>query len=533
MKIRRRKPEDVQTERYLITSLIVSEGVCRFLHKMYKKEFFQTKVTQEIAQWCFDFFEQYDTAPQQEIDTIYEIKVKSGKISPDLEEELSNFLSSLAEEYDSWQNLNVQYYIDLGIAYFKKRSFVLLGEQLRLAAEEGSIEDAESIYSEFSKIRTQLSESRYILSEEGINTYYQSILNKPPILFEMPGALGKLIGPIERESFIGILGREKVGKTYTLMMFAIAAARQGLNVAVIETGDLTQDQIGTRLYSYYARKPVREKHLNPHHMTPVLDCLYNQTGTCKEIDSELIVVDRDENGRYKFCVDIKDRDILLEHQRCIECWKDRDYRYDTKRFKGSIWWEEYPLTSVWHHGELKSIIKKFNKRFKGKIVTEAFPMHSVKASDIRDWCINKQRDEGFIPDVLIVDYPDILAPERNTEYRHQENEKWMILRGISQEFYNCVIVVTQADAKSYNTDTLQLSNYSEDKRKYAHTTHFYGVNKTKVEEELGCIRFNTLLLREDAIKIVNQVTVLQDLTIAHPNKASFFGRVPFYKEEEN
>lgn len=528
MKIKKRKPEDIQTERYLIIAFIVSDSVCRQLYKTYKKEFFQSKATQEISQWCIDFFKEYDSSPQQEIDSIFEMKSKSGKIPPDLEDEISNFLSSIADEFDSWQDLNVQFYVDLGIKYFKKRSFFLLGDQIKEAAESDSIENAESIYADFSKVREQLSESRNILSNEGIEKFYHSVESHPPILLELPGALGQLVGPIERESFIGILGREKVGKTYALMIFAIAAARKGLNVAVIETGDLTQDQIGRRFYSYLTKKPAREKHLNPNHMTPVLDCLYNQMGDCEHGKSTEIVSDRDEEGKPKFCVDITDKDTLDSHERCIECWKDRYSRYNHKKFKGSIWWEENPLNDIWHPNEVRKAANKFHKRFKGQIVTEAFPMYEAKASDIRDWCINKQKDEGFIPDILIVDYPDILAPERNAEYRHQENEKWMILRKISQEFHNCVIVATQADAKSYNADTLQLSNYSEDKRKYSHVTHFFGINKTKAEERLGCLRFNTLLLREDSIKIVNQVSILQDLAISNPNKGSFFGRIPFF-----
>ncbi len=529
MKITRSKPEDAQTERYLITTFIMSDYIIKQLQSAYKTHYFQSKMTKEVSKWCFDFFKNYDDAPKQEIESILEMKSKAGEIEPDLEEEIRNFLIGLSEEYQEWESFNEEYYIELGLKYFKKRSFQQLSEEIKNAVEQNNVDEAEQIYSNYTNINKNLEQSRDILTEESLIQLHTSLQNRPPFLFEMPGALGKMIGPIERETFIGLLGREKVGKTFHLMMFAIAAARQGLNVAMLETGDLTQDQLDTRFYSYFTKKAFREKHAGTKSI-PVLDCIFNQTCECPQaLAVEPVIRQSNDNGRYVYNVDIKDKDVLKGHQRCIECWKDRSTRY-TSKFKGSIWWERQKI-GVWDFAEAKKAIKNFNRWYKGKIITEAFPMQSMKASDVRNWCINKQKQDGFIPDVLIVDYPDILLPESGKEYRHQENEKWMILRQISQEFHNCVIVATQADAKSYNRDSLQLANYSEDKRKYSHVTHFYAINKTQTEEELGCSRLSTLLLREDSVKVSEQVTLLQNLNISHPNTASFMGRAPGLQQE--
>jgi hypothetical protein len=520
--IRRTKPEDAQTERYLIVAMIMSDNVCRNLYDKYRRDFFQAKLTKEVSQWCIDFFRKYDTAPKQEIQAVYEMKSKSGKIDPDLEEEIEKFLENLSQEYEEWEDFNEQYYVDTGWRYFKKRNFQILCDQLREAADEGDVEEAEKRLSNFTKISETLSTARVVTSPEGTQKLKESFENRPPELFRMPGALGSMIGPIERETFIALLGREKVGKTFYLMMFAIAAARVGLNVAMIETGDLTQDQLDIRFNSYFTRKVAREYHAGVHYV-PVMDCLLNQKNECKHSRATDLIVRTDDKGHTKFGVDIYDPDVLNSHERCIECWKDRFLR---PSFKGSIWWEQQNI-DVWNWHEARKATTQFSKRFKGKIVTEAFPMRTVKASDIRNWCINKQQQEGFIPDLLIVDYPDILLPENDShQYRHQENEKWMILREISQEFHNCVLVVTQADADSYNKDTLKLSNYTEDKRKYGHTTHFLAINKTELEERYGCSRISTLLLRENSVKVTQQATILQNLATAEAHKASFFGRVP-------
>ena len=523
MKVKRTKPEDSQTERYILIATIMSENVCRSLKNSYDTDFFQTKPTKEVSKWVMDFFNQYDAAPYQEIQSIFEMKSKAGKIEPDLEEEIERLLSDISAEFEEWEEFNEQFYIELGHNYFKKRSFIILSEKIKEHAESDDVDQAEKEYSNFTKVQEQLDTSRNVVSKEGVEDLKMSVQNKPPHLFKLPGALGNMIGPIERETFIGILGREKIGKTYCLMHFAITAARKGLNVAMIETGDLTKDQLDSRFYSYFTRKTSRPEKEGTYYI-PILDCLHNQKENCDYADSPSVVAKKSkQNGQEEnsFIVNINDPSVINDHEVCTACRRE-------KSFAPSIWWKEERIkTWGWKDAERKAT--RFADRFKGKIITEAFPMSTVKASDIRDWVINKQKRDGFIPDILIVDYPDILLPEKsNDQYRHQENEKWMILRQISQEFHICVIVTTQADAKAYTRDTLQLDNYSEDKRKYGHTTHFLSINQSELEAQLGCARMATLLLREDTVKTNSQVTVMQSLVTSQFCRTSFFGRVPSF-----
>lgn len=537
MQITRTKPQDAQTERYIIISMIMSSEVCREIRAVYKKEYFQSKLTKEIAKWCMDFYDQYEQAIKQDIEAHLEMKSKAGTIDPDLEDEIRKFLFSLSEEYENWETLNEKYYTDIAIKYFQKRSYLNLSEQLKNAVYENDLETANKNYLEFTKVQSALDNSRDILEEDSIEKLRLSTENRPPVLFEMPGDLGKLIGPIERATFIGILGGEKSGKTYHLMMFAIAAAKRGLNVAMIETGDLTQDQLDTRFYSYLTNKAAKYKHAGMRRIA-VPDCIHNQTGECTEAKSDLVVVRFDEEKRqYVYTADIKDDEVIKTHIPCSVCKNLRrasDGFADPEDnrehfFKGSVWWE-FKKIEMWNWSEAKNAVRKFKKRFKGKIITEAFPMQSIRASDVRNWILSKQKNDGWLPDIVLIDYPDIMLPEQNKEYRHQENEKWMILRQISQEFNCCVVATTQADSKSYGKDNLSLQNFSEDKRKYSHVTHFFAINKSRYESENGCSRFSALLLREDMIEIGKQVTLIQNLNVSNPFVSTFFGKMPVITE---
>jgi len=521
MLIKRTKAEDAITERYIVTALIISEEVCRVLYKVYDPIYMQTKVTREVVNWCFDFFQKYDTAPKTEITVIFETKTKGGFIDPELGDEIEIFLESISEEYIKSDGFNHKYYEELSLKYFKKRSYILLAERLRKTAEEDP-QEAEKEYTKFTKVRETQDASREIYSEGGFESFRQSILSAPPNLFTMPGALGQMIGPIQRGTFIGLLGREKVGKTYALFMMAILAAKAGLNVAMIETGDMTQDQLDFRFYNYITKKTHNESKAGVHRV-PVLDCLFNQLGNCKKIKNVPVVEPGEAGKNNMFIVDYTDPKVLKSHRPCIECWKDRHLRH---KFKGSVWWKEEKI-GVWTWKEAQEKAKRFRRYFKGKIITEAFNMQTVRISDIRDWLLLKQKDsKPFIPHLVLVDYPDIVLPEKDEQFRHQENQKWMLGKRISQEFHCCVVFPTQADARSYDEDTLKLKNYSEDKRKYGHVTHFYGYNKTDDEEDMGLARINPLILREDSIKIKKHCTILQCLARSQPYISSFIGRAP-------
>ena len=63
-----------------------------------------------------------------------------------------------------------------------------------------------------------------------------------------------------------------------------------------------------------------------------------------------------------------------------------------------------------------------------------------------DW----EAREGFVPDVIVIDYADLLeADGKSTEFRHKQDSIWKGLRAMSQKRHALVLTATQADAASY------------------------------------------------------------------------------------
>ena len=124
---------------------------------------------------------------------------------------------------------------------------------------------------------------------------------------------------------------------------------------------------------------------------------------------------------------------------------------------------------------------------------------------------------GWLPDVVVIDYADILAPmDGRQEKRYQVDETWKRMRGLSQKRRICVITATQADAASYRVKTLGKSNFSESKTKLAHANAFIGINALPDEVEKQIRRLNFIVRREEAYSELECLYVAGCLAIGNP-----------------
>lgn len=131
--------------------------------------------------------------------------------------------------------------------------------------------------------------------------------------------------------------------------------------------------------------------------------------------------------------------------------------------------------------------------------------------------------EGWLPDVVAIDYADILAPPSGVkELRDQIDITWRHMRRMSQEYHCLVLTATQADTESYDRVLITRRNFSNDRRKNDHVTGMIGLNSTHEEKELGISRWNWLKRRDDAYNEKKTVTIAGCLAIGCPVWISTF-----------
>jgi len=144
--------------------------------------------------------------------------------------------------------------------------------------------------------------------------------------------------------------------------------------------------------------------------------------------------------------------------------------------------------------------KAFRKTVRGKDLfrLSCHPNSSVNVAGItsvlRDW-----EREGWVADVVAIDYADILAPPAGVrDTLDQIDTTWRHLRRLSQELHCLVVTATQSSSLAYNDKggVLGRKHFSGRKTKLAHVNGMIGINQTTGDKENGVVRLNWVVKRD-------------------------------------
>lgn len=514
----RRRQIDTTVERRLVTGMIVSTHFLRDIRSIYATDLVETDFTRTVASWCLDYYEQHQQAPGRQIQDLFHnwYRVTKDDTQADLIEE---FLASLSDEHDHADHYNAEYHLRQAERYFKEKSLKNLADDIQAYLSQGQVEEAEKLRTEYERIERP--QSNGVDPFDSPDTFQRAFEARQEPLFQIPGALGQMMNPqFVRQSFIGILGPEKRGKSWWLMDLAMQAWRQRCNVAFFQAGDMSEEQFVRRQGIYVCRRSDDPRYCGEL-LVPVLDCHNNQQDLCGNRNRA------SKQGCFEAGLQLDYETATRDgYKPCRNCQRE-----DKQSFRPVVWHEPRPRVEpiTWRDAYRTGVqIKKRNRARGFRLAT--YPNSTLTVAEMGRVLTRWYEEDGFVPDVIVDDYSDIFAPEDNrAEFRHQQNGTWKAKRRLSQVWNACYITATQADAASYEQKSLGLKNFSEDKRKYAHVTAMYALNQTKDEKKRGIMRIGELLVREDA-GAGYQVTVLQCLEMGRPHLASFIDIKP--KQEE-
>lgn len=140
---------------------------------------------------------------------------------------------------------------------------------------------------------------------------------------------------------------------------------------------------------------------------------------------------------------------------------------------------------------------------------------SLSAEQLASYIENGER-EGWVPDVVVVDYADLLALPGGMEKREGIDETWRRLRRLSQDYHCCLVTATQGDAASYRANLIRAGNFSDSRTKNDHVTAALGLNVGDEDRDKGVTRVNWLKRRDDEYSENWQVAVAGCLAIGCP-----------------
>lgn len=446
----RRHKVDSSLERLFCIGLITSKpfllGAVGLLET--ESNLIDVPYVRQIAKWSLTHYRQYKEPAGRSIEAVYHAWVANENPPDHDAEAVGDFLGSLSDQYDEGERLNHAHLLDQLSRYLTLKKVTALKETLESHLMYGETEKAVAAIDTFTTVSLKDGEGYHPLNDRSVTrrTYAEA----PEPLLHFPGAAEEFFGPvITRDTLIGIQGPEKRGKTWWCLEFVYRALRERRKVAMFEVGDLSEVQLNKRMDMRASGIPLWA----------------SQCRAGVRIPSRIELEDDGEGGR------------------------EPKVAFTTQTFSEPINF----------HSACKGK-KRFLRRHKLRGDELMFSVHANSSINVAgiDTILRRWRDElQYVPDIILIDYADILAPENpKLEFRHQVNETWKALRRLSQDWHACVIVPTQANASSYQQKTQSMRNFSEDKRKLAHVTAMLGLNQTEKEYAMQVMRLNWLVLRE-------------------------------------
>jgi replicative DNA helicase len=487
------KEIDSTIENQITTAMIISTKFLSEVLPLFDKEYLRNSFAKIICFWCVDYFKQYKKAPGIHIKDIFNMESELGMTSED-KEIIGTFLSKLNKQYVEDQGINSDYIRDNAFNYFKQRELEIRVDKASKLLKVGKVEEAEEQFTKFKKIAYQVSGWFNPFEASEVMEVFD---DTDTGIFLLPGALGQVMGPIERDWFIAVLAPFKKGKTWFLQEMAVRAIFQRLKVVFISL-EMKKKNIKERLYKRvtgFGSKSGEDVFLYP-----VFDCELNQTGECERPERANQITLRTANGEKP------DFDLDMEYRPCSYCRTNMimDYRLET-------WYETIEIPQFSFSSTRKQL-SALSRMYGDNLRVISYPRFTASISDIRrDLYILEQHDE-FIPDVIIVDYADILKPDSSKGKKLDDiDDIWKMLASMAAEKHCIVFTASQGTRGSIYKSDMSQDDLAEWIGKLGHVDLFLGLNQTKDEKRSKIIRVNGLVHRHKEIDESVFACLLQQL----------------------
>jgi len=498
----KRRRIDSTVEKRIVTGMIVSKRFLQEVQPLINLDYFENDFTRTVADWALQYFLHYDDSSKEHIGDIY--TRESAKLKEEDAELISKFLTDISSKYEQDSEINVDYLLDQTMDYFKKRELEITSSNIQYLLDNNQIEQAEDQIIRFSKISRLTSSWINPFELEHVDEVFEK--DEVPFL-RFPGRLGRYLGTFERGWLVGISATFKKGKTWMLQEFAVLGIRRRLKVAFFSL-EMPQKKMNERIYKRLIGAATKDDERDDD-LYPVFDCNLNQLNTCENTD-------RTNNVR-----------LLLEDGNKPEYGRARMYRTCTlcrgnldSDYQPAFWLQEikhkdedkkYKLP-LWDRRTVRKKITSYGENFSHLLRMKTYPRFSANIRDIeRDLDILQQTEE-FVPDIIIIDYADILKPEHEGQKGvEKEDETWMRLSQLGGTRHALVVTATQLRKSALKKGQVDQSDTALWVGKLAHVDAMLTLNQTEDEKKCRVSRVGIMVHRYEEFSEESSCYILQKL----------------------
>lgn len=353
---------------------------------------------------------------------------------------------------------SAEYALDRIAEYFNTTA---LQEQLQQASEDLRGGRLDAVYGRLQKLsQIELGNQGDLFDptvrQELLQDAFTAEENEP--LVSYGGALGELLDKaMLRDSLLAVMASDKMGKSMFLVDLTIRALQARRRVAYFECGDMGRRQMLQRMGQRLTGLPRREQEVR----------------------------------------------VYDESQEWTEC--------------------DDPPTRVELRSELTAgtMLRRLQRLAYGGVDllrVGVFAAGTLSVAAIHQKLDRLAQREDWVPDVVLVDYADILAPPAGVrDTLDQIDENWKQLRRLSQDWHALVMTATQANADAYGSDRAPgRKNFSGRKTKLAHVVGMLGLSRKQTDFDKGLSRLGWVVGRNWEWREGRTIPVFGCWEISHP-----------------
>jgi hypothetical protein len=482
---------DVSVEQNILTASIISTKFLEEMYPLYDKQYLTNSFITKVMNWVLDYFDRFGEAPKQHIQDIFTIEKQTLE---DAELDLiQSFLENLSQKYTEDQGINEAYVLHQTMEYFRRRELEVRIANASALLQIGRLDKAEEEISHMKKVMKLTSNWVNPFDTESITKVFDESNQG---IFKFPGKFGELLGEFERGWFVAFLAPFKRGKTWFLMEAAVLGALSGLKTVFISL-EMQEKAVNQRIYKRITAYGEEGRD----HFIPVFDCRNNQLGLCirEERKGKGALAEKEEG--------IPTYSPEIQHTVCTAC------RYAKNSDYSPMTWFEPVDKPKFIEKNVRKGIKAFAKMYGDNIRVKCYPRFSAGIDDIeRDLDILEQT-EGFLPDMIVIDYVDILKVKNGNGGHKDLDEIWKESASLFARRFALGFSASQGTRGSLYKSDMDQTDLAEWIGKLGHVDAFVALNQTKKEKLLGMIRAALMAHRHKEFSEDENVILLQALSL--------------------
>ena len=486
----RRRVVNSDIEKQVLIGFITSDKINHSLKGLFDPKLFQLNVGKIVSKWVKNYYALYNRSPKADIQEIF--LAERHDLNPEDTIDIEKFLHSLSEQYLE-NPPNEDYLLDKAKVFLKKQSLLIGIKEANIILEGGNgdmaaISAAEAAIARSQKSAIESNKAIDLMSSETLISILEEAKN-PLLVLREP--MGTFMGPLHRGYLVGIMGSMKRGKTWMLQQMSTEAMENGLRVVFVSL-EMPKVKIAKRFWQQLGCFGKEDGT----YQFPVFDCQLNMYDKCSK-SLRVCHTKKGESG-YKICMECPEG--RNKHLSTYLVPEDRPGMTSKGLMKVAKGW-------TLHHGKNTCRIL-------------SYPAFTANLSQIMNDIDVLEWREGYIPDVLAIDYPAILAPEGNQSSQNKEyvgiGDTWKTLKGIAEERQLLVFAPIQSDRSGTEANHLKIKNTAGYVQIIAHLDKCITLNQNEEDYEKRIMRIGKIADRWDDAYLSKEIRALTQLQCGQP-----------------